>query len=346
LRDTVGSCSLTTPLHQLQSLFKLERGTPAVEVLLALAALIVSLVLLNKGADWLVEGASSLATIARVSPLIIGLTIVAFGTSLPELSVSVTASLEGDAGISVGNVVGSNIANILLILGISTIVSPVACSSRFRTRDSLAMLASAVLLVVLSADGGLGRVDAAILLLAFSAYMVHFTWQAKQQREEARHLPVPEDTEGRGVSSVKTVGGLVLVLVSSVVLVTTASFIAREVNVPTEIIGLSIVAIGTSIPELATSVVAAREGKADISIGNVVGSNIFNTLLVLGAAAAIRGLAVESFMWLDMAIMLGVSAAMIPVLRSGLRLGRREGVVMLAGYALYMAYVLTYGDIA
>jgi Ca2+/Na+ antiporter len=124
LRDTVGSCSLTTPLHQLQSLFKLERGTPAVEVLLALAALIVSLVLLNKGADWLVEGASSLATIARVSPLIIGLTIVAFGTSLPELSVSVTASLEGDAGISVGNVVGSNIANILLVPGAASPWSP------------------------------------------------------------------------------------------------------------------------------------------------------------------------------------------------------------------------------
>jgi len=301
---------------------------------------VVSLAFLNKGADWLVEGASSLATIARVSPLIIGLTIVAFGTSLPELAVSVTASLEGDAGISVGNVVGSNIANILLILGLSALVRPIACSVQVTTRDSLVMVASAVLLVVLAVDGGIGRLDAAILLVAFIAYMVHFSLEARRQHEEASDLPVPEGTEGRGVSTIKTVG---VVLISSTVLVLTAIFLAQEVNIPTEIIGLSIVAVGTSVPELATSVVAAREGKADISIGNVVGSNIFNSLLVLGAAGAIRALTVESFMWLDMAIMLGVSAMLVPLLRSGMVLSRREGVAMLAGYALYMTYVFTYG---
>ncbi len=340
------SLSAPTPVRHLQSLFKLERVTPAVEVIIALAALVVALALLNKGADWLVEGASSLATIARVSPLIIGLTIVAFGTSLPELSVSVTASLEGDAGISVGNVVGSNIANILLILGLSALVRPVTTSVEVSTRDSLVMVASAVLLVVLSADGGIGRLDAAILLVAFTAYMVHFAKEARKQHEEGRDLPVPEGTEGKGISSVKTVGGLVVVLLSSVVLVITAIFIAEEVNVPTEIIGLSIVAVGTSVPELATSVVAAREGHSDISIGNVVGSNIFNTLLVLGVAAAIRGLAVESFMWIDVAIMVGVSAMMVPVLRCGMTISRREGAAMLAGYALYMAYVFTYGTVA
>ena len=313
------------------------------EVLIALAALVVSLVFLNKGADWLVEGASSLATIARVSPLIIGLTIVAFGTSLPELAVSVTASLEGDAGISVGNVVGSNIANILLILGISAMVRPISCSVQVSTRDSLVMVASAVLLVILAMDGGIGRLDAVILLFAFIAYMVHFSMEARRQHEEGSELPVPEGTEGRGVSSVKTVGGLVIVLISSAVLVLTAMYIAREVNVPTEIIGLSIVAFGTSVPELATSVVASREGKADLCLGNVVGSNIFNTLLVLGAAGAIRALTVESFMWLDMAIMLGVSTMLVPLLRSGMVLSRREGVVMLAGYALYLVYVFTYG---
>jgi len=205
------------------------------------------------------------------------------------------------------------------------------------------MVASAVLLVVLAVDGGIGRLDAAILLVAFIAYMVHFSLEARRQHEEASDLPVPEGTEGRGVSTIKTVGGLVVVLISSTVLVLTAIFLAQEVNIPTEIIGLSIVAVGTSVPELATSVVAAREGKADISIGNVVGSNIFNSLLVLGAAGAIRALTVESFMWLDMAIMLGVSAMLVPLLRSGMVLSRREGVAMLAGYALYMTYVFTYG---
>jgi cation:H+ antiporter len=308
-----------------------------VEVLLALAGVALGLVLLNKGADWMVEGSSALATIARVSPLLIGLTIVAFGTSLPELSVSVTASLEGDAGISLGNVVGSNIANVLLVLGIAALLRPFDVSLEVVNRQAVLMAASAVLVLLVALDGEVSRLDALVLMVAFSLWLGHFIRDARRAAREAGGASDPEHRAP--VATVKTVGGLVIVLVSAAVLVRSAIDLAGGLGVPTELLGLTVVAVGTSVPELVTSVKAARSGESDLSVGNVLGSNIFNGLCILGVAAAIHPLATGEDVTLDLVLMVAVSLVLVPMLWTGRVLSRREGAVMLAAYAAYVTYL-------
>ena len=199
------------------------------------------------------------------------------------------------------------------------------------------------MLMVLSLDGKIGRLDGAILLALFTAYMLHFARASLEEHRRSQGTPTEAPSEGVAVSSTKTVGGLVLVLLSSTVLVLTAISIAEAMEVPTWLIGLTIVAVGTSVPELATSIVAAREGEPDIAVGNVVGSNIFNALLVVGVAAAIGTLSVESFLLVDMAIMLVICVLIIPLLRSDQVLSRREGAMMLAGYAAYICHLVLSG---
>ena len=307
------------------------------DVLLALAGVIFGLVLLNKGADWLVEGASSLAALARISPLLIGLTIVAFGTSLPELSVSVTASLEGDAGITFGNVVGSNIANILLVLGLAALLRPIDVSMKVVHRQSALMAVSAVLVLLVAIDGTVSRLDALVLLAAFSLWLGHFIQDARRAAKEAGGTSDPEHKAP--VATVKTVGGLLVVLLSAAVLVGSAIDLAGGLGVPTVLIGLTVVAVGTSLPELVTTVKASRRDESDLSVGNVLGSNVFNVLFVLGVAAAIHPLSLGQEVRFDLVLMVAASVVLVPLLYTGRVLSRREGVLMLAAYVVYIVYL-------
>ena len=307
------------------------------DVLLALAGVVVGLVLLNKGADWLVEGASSLAALARISPLLIGLTIVAFGTSLPELSVSVTASLEGDAGITLGNLVGSNIANILLVLGLAAFLRPIDVSMKVVHRQSVLMAASAVLVLLVAMDGTVSRLDALVLLAAFCLWLGHFIQDARRAAKKAGGTSDPEHKAP--VATVKTIGGLLVVLLSAAVLVSSAIDLAGGLGVPTVLIGLTVVAIGTSLPELVTTVKASRRDESDLSVGNVLGSNVFNSLFVLGVAAAIQPLSLGQDVRFDLVLMVAASVALVPLLYTGRVLSRREGAVMLGAYVVYVVYL-------
>lgn len=309
------------------------------ELWAAVAVFAIGLFVLDRGAGWLVEGSTALAALARVSPLLIGLTIVAYGTSLPEFAASSMASLKGDPGISLGNVVGSNIANLLLILGAAAVIRPINVSRQVVTRESVIMVAAAALMLGLSLLGELGRAAGVVLLVAFAAYIAYFVRDA---------LRVARQTEGgqpararfpRGVALVLVGGGLACVLLGALLMVEGAISMANHTGIPSTVIGLTIVAIGTSLPELATSLKAAHRGEADIAIGNVVGSNVFNSLLILGVAAVILPLRVDGSILQDMTIMVLVSAAVIPLFWTGLVLSRREGAVMLASYVVYILYL-------
>jgi cation:H+ antiporter len=310
------------------------------DVVLAVVAMVVSIALLDKGADWLVDGATSLAMLARVTPMLIGLTVVAIGTSLPELGVSTVASIEGDAGISLGNVVGSNIANILLVLGMAATLNPIRMGDQPITKESGLIILSALLLMALAVGGGVGRLDGVVLLVAFGVILVYLVQDAKRR---APDVGVELHGHKAPTSLALTIGGLAAVLVGSLVLVRSAVAIAEALSIPSVIIGLTVVAVGTSIPELATSVKAAAKRTSDIAVGNVVGSNISNTLLIVGVAAAILPIPVDGSLWKDLGIMLGVSLLLLPLLKKGAIITRRMGVLMLASYVVYMAYLAMTG---
>jgi cation:H+ antiporter len=327
--------------------------------------LAISLLLLYKGGDWLVDGSSALAILSGWSPLLVGLTIVAYGTSMPELAVSATASLQGNAGIAAGNVIGSNIANILLILGLSALIAPVAVPRRLFGRDLPILLAATALVLLFSAISfarlGAGepysfdRLEGVLLLGAFAVYSVYFVRLARRQSREHAKLregkggSVPaSDHEGEESASLpeirtKTRAGTVLavglggVLLGGVALVWSASGIARQTGASDEVIGLTIVAVGTSLPELVTSVIAARKKRSGIALGNIIGSNIFNGLLILGLAASIHPLDISPSLLLDAVVMMAVTLVLVYFLRTGWKLTRWEGAILFIGFAVYMA---------
>lgn len=288
-----------------------------------------------KGADWLVGGSSRLALGAKISPIIIGITIVAFGTSLPEMAVSLAASVKGEPDITVGNVVGSNIANILLVLGLAAVIRPLDVSQRIVTRDTMLVLGSGVLLLLIAMTGALTYVSGGIMLVFFLGYLVYYARDALMNRTSSGVPPVGD--LGVGVAVLMTGAGIFLILAGSDVLVESAVFIATELGISPAVIGLTMIAVGTSLPELATSAVASRRGEAEISIGNVLGSNVFNTLLVLGLAAILVGsIPINSRILWDVGFMSVVCLFLVPTLWTGKRLTRREGIFMLAAYAVYI----------
>jgi cation:H+ antiporter len=301
------------------------------------------------GAHLLVEGASSLARRFSVPDIVIGLTIVAFGTSTPELIVNVFAAVEGDASIALGNVLGSNIFNILGILGITALILPLQVKSRTTWIEiPLCVLAAAVLFVTANdrliegAGGdGIGRIDGIILLLFFSvffAYVFHSVSEEGATREHGqKNLPV--------VRSVLHIGlGLLLLIMGGRLIVVSAVKLAQNSGVPERIIALTIVAIGTSLPELATSVVAAFKKNVDIAIGNVVGSNIFNTFLILGISAVIHPLQVPKAVHLDLLVNGGAAVLLFVVifLGKGRRVDRVEGAVFVSIYIAYVIFLLLF----
>ncbi|MFN3936663.1 MAG: calcium/sodium antiporter [Gemmobacter sp.] len=283
------------------------------------------------GGDWLVRGAAALAARFRVPPLVIGLTIVGFGTSTPELLVSVDAALRGAPGIAIGNVVGSNIANILLILGLSAVVGPLAAPFAGLRRDLGWMIAAAILCLPLFWNGAVGRVEGAVLATGIALYLV-------QGFRQVGTGAAPEPAIMAPWRALFLIGaGLVALMLGARALVDSASAAARLVGISEAVIGLTVVAVGTSLPELATSVTAALRGRRDIALGNVIGSNVFNVFAILGATALIAPIPVEArFLSVDVPTMIAVSLGLTALLwwRGGL--GRGAGAALLLLYAAYI----------
>jgi cation:H+ antiporter len=323
---------------------------PAVSALtfVALAAGIVALVL---GAEWLVKGAATIAGRLGIQPVIIGLTVVAFGTSAPELAVSVGAGVSGNTDVAFGNVVGSCIANVLLILGASAVVGGLAVSQRIVRVDVPLVIVASIVALLMSLDNQIGRVDAAIL---FAGVLVYTGWLIRGSRREAapiveEYADAVEAVEGAAVARSLpfqvgyVVMGFVALVVGSQLLVGAATDIATEVGVSDLVIGLTVVAIGTSLPELATSMLAAFRGQRDIAVGNVVGSNLFNLLCVLGATGLVssEGVAVsDASLRLDFPVMLSASVVLVPIFWNGFEIKRWEGFVLLAFYVVFVAYLV------
>lgn len=301
------------------------------------------------GAELLVRGASRLAASAGISPLIIGLTIVAFSTSAPELAVSVRSAASGQPDIAFGNAVGSNILNILLILGISAIIRPLAVKSRLIIIDVPVMIGTALLLFLLSLDGMLGRFEGAWLLAGIGAYTGYSIWEGKRQSSQVLsiHETTPSDSPGRNWINILYLfmliaAGFILLVIGSRWMVIGAVAVARALKVSELLIGLTIVAAGTSLPEAATSIVAAVRGERDIAVGNVVGSNIFNVLFVLGAAAAVspEGVGISpSAVNFDIPVMIVVSFACLPIFFTGHLIARWEGGLFFGCYLAYIGYL-------
>lgn len=315
------------------------------------ASLIVGLVLLTGGASALVRGAASLALRLGLTPLVIGLTVVAFGTSAPELVVSVQAAMAGNGGIAVGNVVGSNIANIGLILALAALIAPIAVDPTLLRRDVPVMVAVSALAAVFVMDGLLGRAEGSVLVLGLLVYVAWSVRAARAETAAATTAPgaiaaahadaMPERAEGHAGRDLGWIAaGLGALVLGADLLVDAAVAMATAFGLSDAVIGLTIVAVGTSLPEMATSVVAAVRGQSEIAAGNVIGSNIFNLLGILGVAALMRPLDTAAFEGVDVLVMGAFAVVLWPLLRTGRRLGRTEGLILMTAYAAYVGYLV------
>ena len=310
---------------------------------------LVGFVLLYFGAEWLVKGSSSLARSLGVTPIVIGLTVVAFGTSAPELVVSLVPSIKGKSMIAVGNVVGSNICNIALVLGLSAVLNPIKSDPIVVRRDIPIMLAISLYLLVLSYNSTLGRIEGATLFIGIILYTFMNYYLAKKETTGTAEIESELEDIGFVASRTKQLvmiaAGIAGVVGGAQAVVDSAVFIMTEIGVSEKFIGLTIVAFGTSLPELATSVVAAMRGEMDISIGNLVGSNVFNIMSVLGVAALVRpipipGGFIESGLWIDYLVMMFTSFLPWLMMRKDFTVKRSDGVILLLCYGGYLTYLI------
>ncbi|MGD2119588.1 MAG: calcium/sodium antiporter [Chromatiales bacterium] len=301
------------------------------------------LLILYFGAEALVRGSSNLGLRLGLSPLVVGLTIVAFGTSAPELAVSMNAAYIGQTDVSISNVIGSNIANIGLILGLSALIRPISIDVKLVRIDIPIMIAASLGFVLLMLDAGLTRTDGMLLFAGIIAFTVFNVLKARKARPIAQEIfeaEIPAMRNGLLREIIFIIVGLVMLTIGGKYLVDGAIQIARFAGISEAVIGLTIIAIGTSLPELATSVLAAARNMSDISVGNVVGSNIFNLLSVLGASALLAPLPQGNVTWVDIAVMLAFAIAVLPLARSDFILKRREGLLFLVGYVAYLAWLV------
>jgi len=316
-----------------------------------LALLIVGLILLVVGAELLVRGASRLAAAVGISPLVVGLTVVAFGTSAPELAVSIQSAFSGQADLALGNVLGSNIFNVLFILGLSALITPLVVSQQLVRLDVPVMIGVSVLLLLLSLDGVIARWEGGMLFAGIVAYMLFLIRQSRRATATAASSAgAVQDADntmigswGRNVALV--IGGLVLLVLGSRWLVNGAIELASSLGVSELVIGLTIIAAGTSLPEVATSVLASIRGERDIAVGNVVGSNIFNILAVLGLSGLVAPEGIEvvrSVVVFDIPVMTAVAVACLPIFFSGFVIARWEGALFLGYYVAYTVYLVTH----
>ncbi len=314
-----------------------------------LLSFVVGLVALVAGAELLVRGASKLALSFGISPLVVGLTVVAFGTSSPELAVSVQSAWSGQVDIALGNVVGSNIFNVLFILGVSALIVPLLVAQQLIRQEVPIMIGASLLLFALAWDGGLSRWDGALL---FGLLFVYTVFVIRQSRRESRSVEAEyaqEFGDGKGwdghlpVQLLLIVGGLGLLVSGSNWLVDAAVVFAKQLGISELVIGLTIVAAGTSMPEVATSVIAAIRGERDIAVGNVVGSNTFNILCVLGVSSLVAPASLpvpQAMLSFDLPVMIAVALACLPIFFSGNLIARWEGALFLAYYVAYTAYLI------
>lgn len=308
------------------------------QIILQIAILALGFVFLVKGADWFVDGAASIATKFGIPQLIIGLTIVAMGTSAPEAAVSITAAAGGNADITIGNVVGSNILNIFVILGLTALVNPVVVQKSSLIVDIPVVIGITAMIFVMGLDGSISRLDAVIMLIVLASYLVYLIWDAK--RSKALGLETNEDSEEiKNLSLPKslffTVIGLALIVAGSNCVVEGATFIAEKAGLSERFIGLTIVALGTSLPELFTSVTAAMKKNSDIAVGNILGSNIFNILFVVGLSGLIIPVPFQNAFRFD-TIVSGIAAILLLLFcLPKKRLSRVAGIIFLICYAVY-----------
>jgi cation:H+ antiporter len=302
--------------------------------------IVVSLALLYLGAEGLVRGSASLALRLGLTPLVVGLTVVAMGTSMPEVMVSVKAALDGQGNLAVGNVLGSNIFNIGVILGITAMVMPMKVQFQLIKIDTPVMLAVSLLVPVLLLDGLVSRIEGIFLLLGLGIYLVANVWLARKtaskEVEAEFQESMPSRTGSVFLDLVFIIAGLGVLVVGARLLTENSVSIARAYGISEAVIGLTIVAAGTSVPELAASIVAALKKEPDIALGNVVGSNIFNILGVLGAGACAAPMTAMDISAFDMWMVVGVSALLIPILWTGFKVTRFEGAILCAAYGGYV----------
>jgi len=319
--------------------------------------LIVGLAFLTLGAEWLVRGASSVATRFGIAPIVIGLTVVAFGTSAPEFAVSVQGALTGNSDVAIGNVVGSNTFNILFVLGLSAVIGSLTIEQRIIKRDIPILLAISVVIYGLVWNELVGRIEGVVLfigIVVYTLWLLRGARKAESATVTSEYEEAVQQVEGETVTRPLyfqiglVVVGLALLIQGSRFLVSSATTIAEALGVSDLVIGLTVVAVGTSLPELATSVMAAIRGQRDIAVGNVVGSNIFNLLAVLGASAAVSssGISVNrELIRLDYPVMLAATLVLIPICWNGFAIKRWEGVLLASFYVAYVAFlVMDAGD--
>lgn len=303
--------------------------------------LVIGFLLLIKGADFFVEGSSSVAKLLRVPTVIIGLTIVAFGTSAPELAVSISASLSGSNDIAVGNVIGSNIFNLLVVIGACGVVMPMAIDKKILHGDfQFSILAAIVMLLLFAFDHKLGRADGIILLLLFA----FFLYKTVKNTLASRRAGGTDEEAVEVISPVKSMvfilGGLAAIVYGGNRVVEAASAIAASFGLSQTLIGLTVVAFGTSLPELVTSIVASRKGENGLALGNVIGSNLFNILFVLATSAVISPLRVDVLSTFDGLFLVASSIVIWFLAKSRYEVSRKEGLVMVVMYAAYMVYIV------
>lgn len=322
--------------------FIVEKG-----IFMAYILLIIGFVLLIKGADLFVDGSSNIAKLLRIPSILIGLTIVAFGTSSPEATVSIIAALEGSADVSLGNIVGSNIFNLTLVVGIAAFIFPLKVENEtIRKEIPFTLLASAVLLILMGdvalqgfGDNLLTRSDGLIFLLFLSIYMYYVIEVALKSRGKSSDEKIPADIKW-GKNILITLLGLAGIIIGGQMVVTNGTEIAYSLGMSETLVGLTIIAIGTSLPELVTSIAAALKKESEIALGNIVGSNIFNILFVLGASSLITPLPVNGKVFIDIIIMILLTVLLLVFSRTNFRIGKREGMTLAIVYIVYLVFII------
>ena len=316
--------------------FCLRYGITEVFLFMMYVLLIVGFILLIKGADFFVDGASSTAKLLKVPSVIIGLTIVAMGTSAPEAAVSISAGLSGSSDIALSNVIGSNIFNLLIVVGVSAIICPMKTEKVILRRDIWWSLGAAVATLIMMTDMKISGAEGILLLGGMAAYIAVLVFDARKKRDEGDEVKAMSPLK----SIIYIVGGLAAIIIGGDLVVDSACDIAAAFGMSEALIGLTIVAAGTSLPELVTSIVAAKKGDSGLALGNDVGSNIFNILFILGSASALTTINVAPELFIDTAILIGVTLMMYFLCRSKDKTSRGEGALCVLVYAAYMAYII------
>lgn len=316
--------------------FCLRYGITEVFLFMMYVLLIVGFILLIKGADFFVDGASSTAKLLKVPSVIIGLTIVAMGTSTPEAAVSISAGLSGSSDIALSNVIGSNIFNLLIVVGVSAIICPMKTEKVILRRDIWWSLGAAAATLIMMTDMKISGAEGILLLGGMAAYIAVLVFDARKKRDEGDEVKAMSPLK----SIIYIVGGLAAIIIGGDLVVDSACDIAAAFGMSEALIGLTIVAAGTSLPELVTSIVAAKKGDSGLALGNVVGSNIFNILFILGSASALTTINVAPELFIDTAILIAVTLLMYFLCRSKDKTSRGEGALCMLVYAAYMAYII------